>query len=171
MALAGITHIRYYGLYDYKPMADPIGLVLDREPGPQYPHAPWSDVICDASVLRRGGKGLTGFRLQIPLIKTLHIPQGILRELRRIARKFPNDVLTEEDTLHAFFVWYDPTYTPKRSQEESVDEVRKGARQTSAAWTAPLEYLVRCILAWPHYLRWHEEMGFSEYIHFFRYAE
>lgn len=138
-------------------MADPTGLILDSEPGPQNP--PWSDVICDASVLRRGGKGLTGFRLQIPLIKTLHIPQGILKELRRIARKFPNDVLTEEDTLHAFFVWYDLTYAGK------------GARQTSAAWTVPLEYLVRCILAWPHYLRWHEEMGFNEYIHFFRYVE
>ncbi|KAL6804094.1 hypothetical protein J3E68DRAFT_392460 [Trichoderma sp. SZMC 28012] len=37
-------------------------------------------------------------------------------------------------------------------------------RSHSAAWTAPLEYLVRCILAWPHYLRWHEEMGF----YFFR---
>lgn len=150
-------------------MVDPIGLVLDREPGPQNP--PWSDVICDASVLRRGGKGLTGFRLQMPLIKTFHIPQGILRELRRIARKFLNDVLTEEDILHAFFVWYDLTYTPKRGQEERVDEIRKGAKQTSAAWTVPLEYLVRCILAWPHYLRWYEEMGFSEYIHFFRYVE
>ncbi|KAL7798821.1 hypothetical protein V8C43DRAFT_276360 [Trichoderma afarasin] len=144
-------------------------LFADRELGPDNP--PLRDVICDASILRRGGKGLTGFRLQIPLLKTLNIPQGILRELRRILRHFPNDNVTEDDSLHALFVWYGLMHTPKRGEEESVEEVREGAKQKSASWTVPYEYLVRCILAWPHYLRWHEEMGFSEYIHFFRYVE
>ncbi|KAL6824095.1 hypothetical protein V8C40DRAFT_30922 [Trichoderma camerunense] len=141
----------------------------DRELGPDNP--PWRDVICDASMLRRGGKGLSGFCLQVPLLKTLNIPQGILKELRRILSHFPNDNITEDDSLHALFVWYGLMHTAKRGEEESVEGIRKGAKQKSASWTVPYEYLVRCILAWPHYLRWHEEMGFSEYIHFFRYVD
>ncbi|KAK4063016.1 hypothetical protein Trihar35433_8811 [Trichoderma harzianum] len=92
-------------------------------------------------MLRRGGKGLTGFRLQVPLLKTLNIPQGILKELRRILRHFPNDNVTEEDSLHALFVWHGLMHTPKRGEEESVEEIRKGAKQKSASWTVPYEYL------------------------------
>lgn len=53
----------------------------------------------------------------------------------------------DKDILHTFFVWHDLIRTPKLGQEKSVEEVRKGVKQASAAWTVPLEYLVRCILA------------------------
>ncbi|KAJ4858164.1 hypothetical protein T069G_06431 [Trichoderma breve] len=67
---------------------------------------------------------------EVHLLKALYIPPGILKELRRITKKFPNNVVTciDEDILHTFFVWHDLTYTPKLGQEESVEEVWKGAK-------------------------------------------
>ncbi|KAL7906910.1 hypothetical protein GGI35DRAFT_457200 [Trichoderma velutinum] len=101
----------------------------------------------------------------------LYIPSDIFKELWKVALKFPNDILTDKSLLHTFFMWYNLTQALELSQKESVRQVKKDTKKTSAAWTASMVDLVECILAWPHYLRWTEETGDSEYHHFFRYVD
>lgn len=87
-------------------------------------------------------------------MKAIDAPPEILKELRKVAPKFPNDLLTDEDLLHAHLVCYDLIQAPELNQERFIEEARKGARRDSAAGTVPVADLVECILAWPHYLRW-----------------
>ncbi|PKK47821.1 hypothetical protein CI102_8634 [Trichoderma harzianum] len=115
--------------------------------------------------------GETSFRLRIPYLKALDTPPEIPQELRKFALKFPNDLLTDGDLLHAHLVWYDLLQAPELNQERSMEEARKGAKRDSAAWTVPEADLVECILAWPHYLRWTEETGGSECHNLFRVSE
>ncbi|UKZ56306.1 hypothetical protein TrVGV298_010141 [Trichoderma virens] len=96
-------------------------------------------------------------------------PTELLEELWKVALAFPNDLLTCEDILHGYFLWYDITMDSEMSQEASIAEVQRGTRRASTAWTVPTADVVECILGRPHYLRWHEELGLSEYEHFFRY--
>ncbi|KAL6835880.1 hypothetical protein J3E69DRAFT_373180 [Trichoderma sp. SZMC 28015] len=110
--------------------------------------------------------GETSFRLRIPYLKALDTPPEILKELRKVAPKFPNDLLIDEGGLRAHLVWYDLIQAPELNQGRFIEEVLKGARRDSAAWTIPEADLVECILAWPHYLRWTEETGDSECHHF-----
>ncbi|KAJ4865405.1 hypothetical protein T069G_01935 [Trichoderma breve] len=98
--------------------------------------------------------GETIFRLRIPCLKALDTSPEILKELRKVAPKFPNDLLTDEGLLHAHLVWYDFIQAPELNQERFIEEARKGTRRDSVAWTVPVADLVECILAWPHYLRW-----------------
>ncbi|PKK43045.1 hypothetical protein CI102_13076 [Trichoderma harzianum] len=72
----------------------------DRERRPRNPL--WKDVICDGAILRRGTDGICSFHLKVPYIKALNIPSKILKELRKVALNFTNDLLTDEDVLHAF---------------------------------------------------------------------
>ncbi|KAL6819821.1 hypothetical protein V8C40DRAFT_268310 [Trichoderma camerunense] len=102
----------------------------DQEPGPLWPR--WGDEACD----------------------TLDTSPEILKELRKVAPKFPNDLLTDKDLLCAHLVWSDLIQAPELNQERSIEEARKGAKRDLAAWTVPVADLVKCILAWPHYLRW-----------------
>lgn len=51
---------------------------------------------------------------------------------------------------------------PYWKQEGSIGDVRKGCKR-------PLTTLGECLIGYPHFLRWPEEMGLVEYPHFFRY--
>ncbi|KAK0763639.1 hypothetical protein N5P37_003018 [Trichoderma harzianum] len=138
----------------------------DQEPGPRNPR--WGDEVCNSLILRRKTDEICSFRLRIPYLKALDTPPEIPQELRKFALKFPNDLLTDGDLLHAHLVWYDLLQAPELNQERSMEEARKGAKRDSAAWTVPEADLVECILAWPHYLRWTEETGGSECHNLFR---
>ncbi|KAL7804039.1 hypothetical protein V8C43DRAFT_300175 [Trichoderma afarasin] len=124
----------------------------DQEPGPRNPQ--WGDVVYDGSILQGKTDEICGFRLRIPCLKALNIPPEVLKELRKVAPKFPNDLLIDEGLLHAHLVWYDLIQAPELKKERSIEEARKGAKRDSAAWTVPVADWVECILAWPHYLRW-----------------
>lgn len=67
-------------------------------------------MVCNGLILRRKTDGICGFRLPIPYLKTLNIPPGTLKELRKVAMKFPNGLLTDEDLLDSGFIsWRDET--------------------------------------------------------------
>lgn len=85
--------------------------------------------------------------------------------------KFPNDLLTIEDLLLGLFAWYDIVTGGASTLESSVSEVRKSSQRQSQSWQVPHTSLCECLLAYPHYLRWTEEMCLTEYPHFSRYVD
>ncbi|KAM0478899.1 hypothetical protein ACHAPX_004877 [Trichoderma viride] len=135
--------------------------------GPHNP--PWKDLICDGAILRRKTDRLSGFEYSVPFLKALSFPPKLILMLQGFALKFPNDLLTMEDLLLGLFAWYDIATHGYWKQESSVNEVRKGVQRQSQVWTVPYTSLCECLLGYPHYLRWTEEMCLAEYPHFSRY--
>jgi hypothetical protein len=65
-----------------------------------------------------------------PYLEALDIPLGIMKALREVLLQFPHDYITDDDALHAFFLWYDINMDAEMKQERSIGQVRKGARSS-----------------------------------------
>lgn len=136
----------------------------DRPEGPGNPLR--SELICDASILRRGQGGVSGFHYAVPYTKELRFPKELTETLLTFAMKFPDDLMTIETLYLAVYAWYDITVAPNRKRETSIPFSKKKVE----GWKIPKVSLAECLVYYCHWLRWTEVMGLVEYPHFSRWV-
>lgn len=139
-------------------------LFSDEPEGPGNPLR--SEVLCDASILRRGQEGISGFQYSVPYIKALRFPKELTELLLTLAKQFPNDLLTIETLYLALYAWYDITLAPHRKREASIPF----SQNKVEGWKIPKVSLAECLIYYRHWLRWTEVYGFTEFPHFFRWV-
>lgn len=157
-------HMKSNPLSQYTTSESPETTSLET-PQPDYPSN--EDMLCDGALLARGtpDTGPTGYVFGVPYMATLAYPQELTDMLRSFARGFPNDLLSMRLMLLAATIWKDIMESPMRSQEMCVD-----AAKASQAWKVPEVRLAPFIVYFPHWLRWTEIMGLTEYPHPFRFV-
>jgi hypothetical protein len=157
-------HMKRNPLSQYTTSERPESTSLET-PRPDYPIN--EDMLCDGALLARGtpGAGPTGYVFEVPYMATLAYPQELIDMLRSFARGFPKDLLSMRLMLLAATIWKDIMVSPMRSQEMCVD-----ATKASQAWKVPEVRLAPFIVYFPHWLRWTENMGLTEYLHPFRFV-
>ncbi|KAL7804985.1 hypothetical protein V8C44DRAFT_248683 [Trichoderma aethiopicum] len=155
---------------DIGPLCTPgkdLRLVLEHDECSCDNDRPLSHIACDATLLARQDKDgvLSGFRYQAALIETLEYPDELLEMLKDFATLYPNDILPLRTLLLACHLWADITEHRKLCLERFFE---KRGRQ-SAVPQVPDVPLAVCLVYYPHWLKWTEWMGLSEFPHPFRF--
>ncbi|KAL6864047.1 hypothetical protein J3F83DRAFT_185961 [Trichoderma novae-zelandiae] len=135
--------------------------------GPSDLNRPLSQIACDATLLVRQDKDgvLSGYRHQDALVEALEYPVELLKMLKDFALLYPNDILPLRTLLLGCHLWADITGHRTLSLERFFEK----RKDQSAVPQVPDIPLAVCLIYYPHWLKWTEWMGLSEFPHPFRF--
>lgn len=128
---------------------------------------PLSQIACDTTLLVRQDKDgvLSGYRHQAALVEAMDYPDELLSILKDFAALFPNDILPLRTLLLGCHLWADITGHRTLSLERFFEK----RKDQSAVPPVPDIPLAVCLILYPHWLKWTELMGLSEFPHPFRF--
>ncbi|PTB68556.1 hypothetical protein BBK36DRAFT_1112708, partial [Trichoderma citrinoviride] len=128
---------------------------------------PLFQIACDATLLARQGKDdvLSGYRYHVALIESLEYPDELLSMLKDFAMLYPKDILPLRTLLLGCHLWADITGHRTLSMERFMEK----REDKSTVPQVPDIPLAVCLIYYPHWLKWTEWMGLSEFPHPFRF--
>ncbi|QYS98696.1 hypothetical protein H0G86_005864 [Trichoderma simmonsii] len=127
-----------------------------------------SDVVCHTRLLTQSTReqGPTGFRFCLPPIEVLKFPPELLRILDEFIKLYPGDLIDPRVALIGCFI-FQGIMEHTEMQMGKYFQIRKAAKEPYQA--VPEQSLTATIIYTPHYLRWPEYMGLTEFPHPFRF--
>ncbi|KAL6833626.1 hypothetical protein J3E69DRAFT_353249 [Trichoderma sp. SZMC 28015] len=110
--------------------------------------------------------GPTGFRFCLPPIEALKFPPELLRILDEFIKLYPGDLIDRRVALIGCFI-FQGIMEHTEMQMEKYFQIKKEAKEPYQA--VPEQSLAATIIYTPHYLRWPEYMGLTEFPHPLRF--
>lgn len=134
---------------------------------PSDHNLPISQIACDTLLLsRQDNDGLySGYRYQAALTEALEYPDELLSMLEEFATLFPHDILPLRTLLLGCHLWADIT----GHRVLYLERLFQSCEDQSAVPQVPDVPLAVCLVYYPHWLKWTECMGLSEFPHPFRF--
>jgi hypothetical protein len=158
----------------------PPGLELGGDPGSRgaelrYGHLPPGPtnlpirkLIADATILHRNRSRPSGFVYKAPLIEILEYPEELLVLLCAFGRRYKQDALTLRTLLLAMHLWLDIVQDENHQMEPAFAYWSNNAQHVRPV---PFVSLAKCLVYFPHWIKWVEFMRLAEFVHPFRFIK
>lgn len=153
---------------DINPGASVSGLRQDKTQPESRENKLLSQVLPNTKILSRlpVDRTRSGFTFFLPPIEALEFPPELIRILKDFLEKYLNDLMTLRTCLIACYIF-------KQAIEHSdmlMERFMQMRRAKGGAYQLVPEIRpVACLIYTPHWLRFPEYMGLTEYLHPFRF--
>ncbi|KAL7945864.1 hypothetical protein V8C42DRAFT_357484 [Trichoderma barbatum] len=126
-----------------------------------------TETTCNAALLTRGDDKLAGFQYWVPYIEVLQYPRKLITMLEEFATSYPKDVLPIRSLLLACHLWVDIM----DHENMMMEQFAKPSKQNkNTGIQVPMVSLAQFLIYFPHWIKWTEFMGLSEFPHPFRFV-
>ncbi|KAH0429548.1 hypothetical protein CcaCcLH18_08361 [Colletotrichum camelliae] len=112
----------------------------------------------------------TGFRMRMPRLANISIPQDLTNEISGFLQKYNKDLIELTFAMSMALVWARLSLAPGHQPELCTIKPGTNPSEGQAKKTVPLPSLAVFLLYSPHFFRLHEENSLAVYGHVFRFV-